>query len=162
MTADLEAYLRKAEKFLFVCSGNTCRSPMAAALARYYLPWAQVVSAGTATVTGLSASIGAMDAMQALGLSLDDHQSRPLNIYLLEEADLILTMTAGHKKQVLAYYPEGAEKTFTLGELCGEGEDIEDPFGLPVEQYIECARQMEAMIRRLAEKCGDLPAGKSE
>lgn len=142
-----------AVRLLMVCTGNTCRSPMAAALARHHMPWAEVLSAGTATVAGLPASIGAMDAMQHFGLSIDDHASRPLNAYLLEDADLVLTMTDSHKQAILKFMPEVAAKVFTLGEFAGTDENIPDPFGSPVEEYIRCAKALEALILAVAEKC---------
>lgn len=141
------------ERLLIVCTGNTCRSPMAAALARKYMPWAEVVSAGTATMTGLPASIGAMDAMQEMGLSIDDHTSRPLNPYLLEEADLILTMTQNHKKTILNAMPKTAGKVFTLGEFAGSQMEIPDPFGLSREEYLNCAKSLETLIKIAAAKC---------
>ncbi len=141
------------ERLLIVCTGNTCRSPMAAALARKYMPWAEVISAGTATTTGLPASVGAMDAMQQLGLSIDDHQSRPVNKYLLAEADLVLTMTQGHKKAILDYMNDIRDKVFTLGEFTGSGQEIPDPFGLPVEEYIACAQVLDSMMQKVAEIC---------
>jgi protein-tyrosine-phosphatase len=141
------------ERLLIVCTGNTCRSPMAAALARKYMPDTEVISAGTATTTGLPASIGAMDAMQQMGLSIDDHSSRPVNKYLLEEADLILTMTENHKKAILDFMPEVADKVFTLGEFTGTNIDIPDPFGLSVEEYLKCAKDLEILIKEVAKKC---------
>jgi len=149
------------ERIVFVCSGNTCRSPMASALARKHLPWAQVLSAGVATVTGLPASIGAMDAIQEFGLSLDDHQSRPVSLYLLQEAELVLCMGGSHKRALLDYYPEGADKIFTLAEFVESGSDIPDPFGMPVEEYIKCAGELERLILLLAEKCAPA-AGNAE
>ncbi|MGI5824366.1 MAG: low molecular weight protein arginine phosphatase [Bacillota bacterium] len=150
---EIERNCQNVERLLIVCTGNTCRSPMAAALARKYMPWAEVISAGTATVAGLPASIGAMDAMQQMGLSIDDHASRPVNQYLLEEADLILTMTEEHKKAILNFMPETADKVFTLGEFAGTAVSIPDPFGMPVEEYLKCAKNLEILIKAAAEKC---------
>ena len=152
-TNEIERNCHNVERLLIVCTGNTCRSPMAAALARKYMPWAEVISAGTATVTGLPASIGAMDAMQQMGLSVDDHTSRPVNIYLLEEADLVLTMTEDQKKAILNFCPDAADKVFTIGEFAGTAIDIPDPFGMPVEEYIKCAKTLETLIKAVAEKC---------
>ncbi len=153
---------RVVERLLIVCTGNTCRSPMAAALARKYMPWAEVISAGTATVAGLPASIGAMDAMQEMGLSIDDHASRPLNPYLLEEADLILTMTRNHKKTILNAMPETAGKVFTLGEFAGSQMEIPDPFGLSAEEYLNCAKSLETLIKIAAEKCCPPPSNSEQ
>ena len=150
---EIERNCTNAERILIVCTGNTCRSPMAAALARKYMPWAEVLSAGTATVAGLPASIGAMDAMQQMGLSIDDHVSRPLNQYLLDEADLVLTMTEDHNRAILNFMPEIADKVFTLGEFAGVAKSIPDPFGKSVEEYVQCAKDIEVLIQAVAEKC---------
>ncbi len=150
---EIERNCHNMRRLLIVCTGNTCRSPMAAALARKYMPWAEVISAGTATVSGLPASIGAMDAMQKMGLSIDDHASRPVNIYLLDEADLVLTMTENQKRAILNFCPETADKVFTLGEFAGTAIDIPDPFGMPVEEYLKCAKNLEVLIKAVAEKC---------
>lgn len=153
MNNEIERNCQTAERILMVCTGNTCRSPMAAAIAEKYMPWAEVLSAGTATVAGLPASIGAMDAMQKMGLSIDDHASRPLNRYLLEEADLVLTMTEEHKAAILNFMPETADKVFTLGEFAGTAVTIPDPFGGSLEEYLQCAANLEILIKAVAEKC---------
>lgn len=150
---EIERNCETMERLLIVCTGNTCRSPMAAALARKYMPWAEVISAGTATITGLPASIGAMDAMQEMGLNIDDHASRPVNQYLLDEADLVLTMTEEHKIAILNFMPEVADKVFTLGEFAGTAVTIPDPFGGSLEEYLQCAKNLEVLIKAVAEKC---------
>lgn len=147
---------KKIERILFVCTGNTCRSPMAEALCREYLPGVEALSAGLGTCAGLPASLGALEAMERRGLNLDHHRSRPLTSYLLADADLILCMSPGHKQTILAGLPEYADKVFTLGEYVGEPADtaISDPFGGTPEVYEDCACQIEGLIKRLAAKLG--------
>src|SRR5690606_34539960 len=90
---------------LFVCSGNTCRSPMAEAIARDLLRrrgWAHVDarSAGTSTVPGVAATEDAVAVAREYGLDLEQHASQPLTPELIEWADLILTMGTSHASVV--------------------------------------------------------------
>lgn len=137
---------------LFVCSGNTCRSPMAEALLAAKMPELSVSSAGLATVAGLPASIGAIDAMAEYGLNLDYHRSRQLSSYLLADADLVLCMGDSHKQTILSALPELSNKVFTLGEFAGEAQDIADPFGGDADEYAACAAQIAALVDKAAEK----------
>lgn len=142
------------ERLLLVCTGNTCRSPMAEALCRHYLPNIETLSAGVGAVPGLPASIGAIEAMQRRGLNLDHHRSRALSSYLLADADLVLCMSQSHKDVILQALPEECGgKVFTLAEYVDEpGQEIADPFGGDQEVYENCARQIEELIKKLAAK----------
>ncbi|AKL93722.1 protein-tyrosine-phosphatase YwlE [Clostridium aceticum] len=116
---------------LFVCTGNTCRSSMAEALLKdllekYGLENVRVLSAGTAAVKGDRASRASVEIMRERDLCLQEHRARPLTKALIEEADLILTMTANHKKTVLDMLPEAREKVYTLKEYVNGGEKMED------------------------------------
>ncbi|MEL6328150.1 MAG: Sua5/YciO/YrdC/YwlC family protein [Planctomycetota bacterium] len=152
--ADVLAALRV--KVLFVCTGNTCRSPMAEALARGELSGRaedgisfEVGSAGVAAGPGMAASAEAVDAMRARGLDLSGHRSRPVTRAMLLGADAVFAMTRGHLDAARMAAPEAAERMRLLDP---GGSDVEDPIGGPPALYESTAAAMTSMIRaRLSE-----------
>ena len=118
---------------LFVCTGNTCRSSMAENMMRKMLEDAgegtkgiRVISAGTAAAKGQGASKHAIQVMQEKNIDLHKHRATPLTKALIDQADLILTMTRNHKFQVLSIAPDASQRTFTLKEYAGRfGDDKE-------------------------------------
>ncbi len=132
---------------VLVCTGNTCRSPMAESLLKEKLRLkfgnedaVQVLSAGVAAGTGNMASPQAVEVMESRGLDLTAHCSRPLDDAVMNVADLVLTMTRGHQAAILAAWPDMHERVHTLRR---DGGDITDPVGMPVEAYLSCAEQIE-------------------
>ncbi len=138
---------------LFVCTGNTCRSPMAEVIAKDILARKRgvslerfeqetgihIYSAGTCATDFSPASSEARHAMQAQGLDLSAHISHPVTGKLLDYADRIYTMTPTHRLQILSAMPEIAHKVFTLAHAVG---GISDPYGCSFEVYETCARQI--------------------
>ena len=145
------------KKLLFVCTGNTCRSPLAkvlaeAALAQAVLTHWVVDSAGLTAFPGQSASGEALAVARDSGLDLSLHQSKPLSEKLLAEADLVLVMTRNHKQALLSALPHVADKVHTLKDFVGEDGDVADPFGGGPTQYQQTAQELTRLITRLVEK----------
>ena len=144
-------------RVLFVCSGNTCRSPLAEALARRDLEargWdelVEVTSAGTGAMHGATASKGSMAVAASVGLDLADHRSKPLTSDLVAEAHLILTMGTSHLQSVLDLGGEG--RGFVISSFA-EGTDevlgwsVPDPFGGNLDIYMETLQTLEELVRR--------------
>jgi protein-tyrosine phosphatase len=145
----------------FICTGNTCRSPLAAALARKLLAErlgvgpdelgakrVRVVSAGISAAGGAPATPEAIKAAAELGADLSLHASQSATVGLLRRADVIYTMTESHRQEILDRYPEAAAKTSCLDP---DG-DIEDPIGYDQRVYSQVARHLQVvMSRRLSE-----------
>lgn len=138
---------------LFVCTGNTCRSPMAAAIARRMLDerpmpgggTVRVESAGVAASSGASATPEAVVAARALGADASGHASQPLTRDLLDRASVVFTLTAGHKQAVDHAAPDAAPRVQTLD---AEGRDVPDPIGSPQDVYDETALVIASLIER--------------
>ncbi|BAF61007.1 protein-tyrosine-phosphatase [Pelotomaculum thermopropionicum SI] len=149
-------------KILFVCTGNTCRSSMAEAIARKVLEDRpekngniEVSSAGVAAWPGDRATREAVEALAEMGVDLGGHRAARLTPEAAREADLILTMTGEHRDYVVKLVPEASGKVFTLAEYAGSGGDVPDPFGQPLEAYRNCARVLESLIEKVLDKLGN-------
>jgi protein-tyrosine phosphatase len=143
---------------LFVCTGNTCRSPMAEGLFRHLLAarlkskpgeleerGAIVMSAGIAAMLGGRAAAEAIKVLAPMGIDLTAHESQPLTDQLVRHADVILAMTRSHRQAILAEWPSAAERVKLLSH---EGIDVPDPVGGPTELYERCLGQMRPDVER--------------
>lgn len=139
------------KKLIFVCTGNTCRSPMAEGLMKQLLGpdsgW-EVGSAGVCAGNGFPASPNSIAAMQEKGIDISGHRSRLLSPALIEEADLLVAMTGGHRDAILAAAPQSAGKVFLLKSFgfaqCPA--DIYDPVGEALEVYRRVRDEMDAAL----------------
>ena len=126
------------KKVLVVCTGNTCRSPMAAGWLNHKLKgkgW-MAESAGVAAWGGSPASAEAIEAMQEIGIDISAHRSRALTRHLADEATLVLAMTDGHRREIARRFPAAENKTFLVhGFGPGGARDVADPMGLSVDAY---------------------------
>lgn len=135
---------------LFVCTGNTCRSPMAVGIARQAirergLNWT-VESAGTYAISGAPMAPHAAKTLEKLGIRPIEHRSKPLTEFLMREADIIFTMTSSQAWELRANYPFAFDKIHELGVYAtskgaplSESCDIVDPVGGSLTTYLECA-----------------------
>ena len=145
-----------AFRILFVCTGNTCRSPLAVAALRAELgsdaEGVDVGSAGTAAAAGQPASEGALRVAAADGLDLGTHRSRALTPALARSADLILVMSSAHRAAVEAMgVPRSQVHLLSEWPEPGEPElPVFDPFGASFEAYEECWRRLRRHARRIA------------
>lgn len=140
---------------LFICTGNTCRSPMAAAFLQKMLDEkgidAKVLSAGLG-MPGEPVSENAVKAMKKRGYDISSHVSQTAEAMLLNAADIILTMQDVHKQVVILGHIASRQKTFTLKEFVGEQGDVPDPFGGDEAEYDACAAEIERLCEKAADK----------
>lgn len=129
-------------EILFVCTGNTCRSPMAEGILKSFNESLSlglgVKSAGTSVYTPSMASKSSIRVMEDIGIDIRDHISSQIKKQDIEEADLVLTMASSHKSMILSSYPEFQDKVYSLLEYAyGVDSDIMDPFGQSAVFYEE-------------------------
>lgn len=150
---DVMAHLERT--VLFVCSGNTCRSPMAEGIARKLIDESapdgittRVLSAGIAAADGAPPAGHAVSVMNAMGIDISSHRSRLLTLDLIDRAELIYTMTASHAQGVMTMAPNSVHKVFPLDPT----EGVPDPIGQDEPVYAQTAQRLRSMIERRLEE----------
>lgn len=145
------------KKILFVCTGNTCRSPMAAAILKEMAEEKgldiEVDSAGIFAFAGDRASREAIEVLKDKALDISHHRSKLVTDKLLEEADLVLTMTFSHKETLLFKHPFVSGKIYTLKEYAYDiAEDVHDPYGRRLKAYYEVENELRKVLEKVLDK----------
>lgn len=139
------------DKIVFICTGNTCRSPMAEGLFKSMngeqKTGLEAISAGIFTNNGMPASENAVIAAKELGADISNHKSQILNGDIVNNAKYLVCMTGAHYDQILLKFPNANDKLFTLLPT-----DIDDPFGGNIDDYRKCAAQIKLAVESIIER----------
>ena len=146
-------------KMLFVCTGNTCRSPMAEHLARslaraHGVAPFEAVSAGITPATHMDFPEEARIALRKEGVDVADHKAKPVTEELISAADVVLAMEERHRQYLLQIFPSAKKKTFLLKEYAGVPgpKGIADPIGRPLDVYQETLAEIKLALVRVFQK----------
>ena len=141
------------KRVLFVCTGNTCRSPLAEVLFRELTRGRadyEVVSAGVGAFSGQPASCHSQELARQRGLDITSHRSRAVTVDLMDAATHVFAMSRGHLADLLENFPESEDKLFLVSEFVADdtlrGRDLTDPFGGGLDDYRETLDRLERLL----------------
>lgn len=146
----------KYERLIFVCTGNTCRGPMAEMIFRSLDTESDmiVMSRGLVVLFPEPSNPKADTVLRNHNLSIGDHISKPLEQEDIDEDTLILTMTLEQKEKVQRDY-ENSMNVYTLKEFIGEDGDVSDPYGKSLTDYEECYVELARLIKKTVYKLNE-------
>lgn len=149
------------KKIVFICTGNICRSPMGhhymqkrvidKNICNNYL----IDSCGTYASTGDRATKNAIEAMKKYDVNMQNHRAKHITEIDLNKYDLIVCLTQNHKTHIALLYPSIQDRVFTLKEYVNPEsgyKDIDDPWGLSMQVYEQCASEIVEYVDKLIEK----------
>ncbi len=140
----------------FVCTGNTCRSPMAEAYLAHVSRQRGIAEAVRVCSAGVSAGGGSISeyshvVLDSEGVDVPPGQSCSLTRAAVRDADLIVTMTKAHKDVVTGRFPEAQGKTQTLMSFVNSNADVADPIGGTIKEYQDCLDAMKPALEAIAD-----------
>ena len=145
--------MKRYNKLIFVCTGNTCRSPLAALIMEKLISpqMIEIESRGLVVLFPEPANAKAVAIARSKGLYLNNHTTKQLCGEDFGDDILVLVMTDQQKKKVYEDY-DGATNVYTLKEFVGESGDVDDPYGGTLADYGECYEALERLINKVADK----------